>query len=508
MNKRNAKTERKRNVQTVELAQPKPVEYRPPQAVIDARTAKPTIELGGSGSELFWGNVSEAYIPELRYPAAATHYREMLRRDPTIASADVAIKLMARGAQWKVAAAGNDEPDKKAADFLQSCMNDMSHTFEQGIEDAISCVWYGWHFNEIVYKKRMGARPARSESVPNPGASKFDDGLIGWRKFASRKQSSFWKWEIDNTGGVQGIWQTIPSTTGSGAALQRFIPIEKGLLFNARRDPGNPEGLSFLEPIYETWHFVKNLAIVQGIGFERSFTGLPVFEYLQTPSPADQSVVEQTGKALRVGAKSFVAVPSTVKFDLKDSANTAAAPLLETIKYYRTLMLQIVLAQFLSLPTNGAGSFALGRDQSALFLMIVDALLDNLASVFNRFAVPRLFGYVDFGALTDYPQITHSIVQKPNLPELSQYFGAMAPFVQPFLQDPANSIEIANQMLENAGLPKIKTPKDVPETPETGTTDEGDLAHPPARGIKFYQMRFDQAMAKFEQALEQSASNA
>jgi len=447
-----------------------------------AHRTRPTDEIDATGLSIIWGHVEGAYLKELHYPEAAAKYNEMLRRDPTLASLDVAMKLLARTAKWSVLPGGNSDADKAAADFLLQAMNDMSHSFDDHIEDALSCVPYGWAYFEIVYKRRNGFQPENSEQ-PSSG---YNDGRIGWRKFAIRRQSSLDHWEFDEAGGLRGLWQRVPLSQGK---TLRFIPIEKSLLYNGRRDAGNPEGLSFFEPIYETWHFVKNLAIIQGIGFERSFVGLPYFGYKTRPSPSDESIVESIGQALRVGAKAYVAVPEeTINFDLKTVTHTNAASILDTIKYYRELMLTTMLAQFLALGLNGVGSLALGRDQSTLFLMCVDGLLDKLTAVLNRFAVPRLFRYNDFGQLTAYPQITHTTVQKPNLPELASYLNALSPYITPFLSDPARSITIVNQLLEQAGLSPVKdTNADTGDAPEMDTTavDEAG-AELKARGQRWY----------------------
>jgi hypothetical protein len=422
--------------------------------------AKITDEIGATGLSIVWGHVEETYLRELRYPEAAAKYNEMLRRDPTLASLDVAMKLLARTARWSVVPGGNSDADKQAADFMLQAMDDMSHSFDDHIEDALSCVPYGWSYFEIVYKRRDGYQP---DDNPQPSSS-FDDGRIGWRKFAIRKQSSLDHWEFDDAGGLRGMWQRVPASRQT----LRFIPIEKSLLYNGRRDAGNPEGLSFFEPIYESWHFVKNLAIIQGIGFERSFVGLPYFGYKTRPSPSDESMVESVGQALRVGSKAYVAIPENViSFDLKTVTHTNATSILDTIKYYRELMLMTVLAQFLALGLNGVGSLALGRDQSTLFLMCIDGLLDKVAAVLNRFAVPRLFRYNDFGTLTAYPQITHTTVQKPNLPELASYLSALNPYILPLVNDPAG-VTIVNQLLEHAGLPPVVKDK-AADTTETGT---------------------------------------
>jgi hypothetical protein len=475
--------------------------------ITQAEHAKPTAELGATGLLAFAGNIEEAYLAELRYPAAYAKFNEMRRRDPTIASMLNAIALLARTASWTVEPAGSSEPDKAAAAFLEQCIGDMSHTLEDCAEDLLSAIPFGWAWSEIVYKRRKGTR--------GDSESKYDDGKIGWRKFAPRRQSSFYKWELDESGGVNGLWQTI----ALDAKCTRYMPIDKSLHFVAQRDMGNPEGLPILEHAYEPWHFVKNLQIIMGIGWERSFVGLPKFVYgtpenPYQPTADDKAIVERTGKGLRVDEKAFVALPGQIGFELLSTANQGAATLLDTIRQFRISILQILLADFIALGTTAAGgSYSLGQDKSALFLLAVDGWLDKLAhpdklGIFNRYAVPRLFKYNTFDGITDYPRIVHSSVQKPNLQAMASYLNSLGAFIRP-------DAVLEAHLRQQGGFPqadddsRFETPQAPPEEmlprgddddvdddaspddaePETGEEADAEMAaalHPPARGQKWH----------------------
>lgn len=474
-----------------------PIEFRVAPEVSVANNASPTDELGQSGLMQFRGLIEEAYLRELRYPQAYDKFNEMRRRDPTIASLLNAVKLLARTATWSVERAGSSEADKRAAEFLEQNMSDMSVTFQDVTEDLLSAIPFGWAWSEIVYKRRDG-------TTAEP-ASKYDDGALGWRKFAPRRQSSFVRWEFDENDGVQGLWQ---STRATGKP--RFLPIDKSIHFVADRDMGNPEGMSILEPMYESWHYVKNLQIIMGIGFERSFVGLPVFEYADgyEPSDADKTLVASTGKGLRVDEKAFVGVPANIKFHLETTTNTNAAALLETIKQYRIWCLMVVMADFIALGTMASGgSYSLGQDKSELFLMAVDGWLDKIAhpdnlGVLNRYAVPRLFAYNSgFEGMTDYPRIKHSTIQKPTLPALANYLSTLSGFITP---DPELEVELrrmANLPQRAAGA-AMETADDNIETGDKAS--DVALSRTPrrrhglgARGVKFFEMQFEKALAEF-----------
>ncbi len=484
--------------------------------------AKPTAEIGESGLLHFHGQIEEAYIRELRYPQAYAKLNEIRRRDPTIASLANAVKLLSHTAIWSVEPAGSSDVDKRAAEFLEQSLADMSLTIQDAVEDFLSALWFGWSWSEIVYKRRKG-----------PGsdpASKYDDGGIGWRKWAPRRQSTFYRWEFDDTDTVQGLWQM----TRNGKQI--YLPIKKSLHFTPDRDMGNPEGMSVLEPVYESWHYVKNLQIINGMGFERAFVGLPVFEYAEdyTPTEEDRKLVAAIGRALRVDEKAWVGVPAGVKFRLETVTNSNATSLLDAIKQYRIWMLMVVMADFMALGVlSSGGSYSLGQDKSELFLMAVDGWLDKIAhpdnlGILNRYAVPRLFAYNSgFDGMTDYPRIKHSSVQKPNLPALADFLSALYNFILP---DP--NLEKELRSLANLPPPMASTtryasrdtqadnpedksqeeteePEESPETGDEAVTD-AELARRrryhrglQPRGMGYFELQFHKSLREFKREQRQ-----
>ena len=63
-------------------------------------------------------------------------------------------------------------------------------------------------YHEIVYKRRSGR-------TGNPKTnSKYDDGLIGWRKLPIRSQDSLYQWEYDDEDNLIGMTQMPPPNFG------------------------------------------------------------------------------------------------------------------------------------------------------------------------------------------------------------------------------------------------------------------------------------------------------
>lgn len=420
-------------------------------------------EIGAEGLDQFYGNVTEVYNPLLQWPGVYSTYNEMRRRDPTLRAIFNIIGMLAKQAEWKAEKPSDEGANTEAADFLDECLADMSHTPGDLIDDALTCLPFGWASNEICYKRREGPDGKYS--------SQFTDGKVGWRKFAPRRQSTLDKWLFDDDGGWKGWTQRAPP--GYEAV---DLPIEKLLHFTCTRDGGNPEGISLFESAYEPWHYVTNLQIIGGIGWQRAFVGLPVFVFEQGPGAGDLTKVQNVAESLFVNEKQYVIVPPNVTFSLETTDTAGAVSLLETIRFYRVLMAQLVFADFIFLGSANTGSWALGSDKTQMFLQGVNGYLDRIADVWTRFGVKRLFE-LNGMPTEDMPAIGHTTLRKTNLPELAEFVAKVAPQL-------AWSPEDALWLRELAGMPTIDLTeqKRREAEKEKKTRDAFERQGPPGQG--------------------------
>ncbi len=399
-------------------------------------------EIGVEGMEelatpMFGGQTLGEYRADLHWPGVYDVYDEMRRRDPTLRSIVHVTKLLAKTARWKAEPATDRPADREAAEFLESCLEGMSHTVSDWIDDAFTALPFGWASSEIVYQRR-------------------EDGRIGWRKLAFRRQSSWDGWLYDDAGGFQGWWQR------AAPRYQRVrLPSEKLIHTVFERDGGRPEGMSIFESAYEAWHYVTNLQLISGIGWQRSFVGLPVFEFEQVPSDDDSGAVREIGQGLRVGARQYISVPPGIKFRLEASQNSGAGALLDEIKYFRALIAQIVLADFIMLGMDG-GSYAIGSDKSMIFMMIVDGLLDRVSEAWNRFGVRRLFELNSFPGMTAAPHLTHSAIRKVRLGDIGAFVQQIGPWMPLTETDVAWVREQVGIPIPPPGTPVIERSGQVP----------------------------------------------
>ena len=382
-------------------------------------------ELGATGLNYSHGYVHEEFLPALRGANARKIYKEMYYNDPTIGAIFFAAEQICRRAKWRIEPAGSSNVDKQAAQFLDECLHDMSTTWQDTLTEILTMLPYGWSWHEIVYKRRLGPNKGPK------GRSQYNDGRIGWRRIPGRSQDTLWEWEFDknNDGGIKAMIQMAPPDYS-----MRRIPIEKSLLFRTKANRNNPEGASLLRNAYRPWYFKKHIEEIEGIGIERDLAGLPM---LEPPPGVDiwnekdpesvriRQYAEKLVRNVRRDKNEGLVIPNGWKFTLLSTGSRRQFDTNAILNRYDQRIAITVLADMVLLGSEKVGSFALAEVKKSLFAAAIEAMLDMIADIFNRHAVPRLFALNSFVGISKLPRVVHGEVETPGLPELSQYISSL-----------------------------------------------------------------------------------
>lgn len=378
----------------------------------------------GSGSIFF-----EEFLPELRGVKGVQAYTEMADNDATVGAILFAIEMLMRQCEFHVEPSGDSAKDKECAEFVESCMNDMERTWADTLSEIVSFLTYGWSYHEIVYKRRVGKT---SSPVTN---SKYDDGLIGWRKLPIRSQDTLYGWEYkDDTDDLMGMTQAPPPTYA-----HLTIPIEKALHFRTRSRKDNPEGRSILRTAYRAYYFKKRLEEIEGYGMERDLAGFPVLY-----GPADMDIwnsedpdmvsalvrAETIVSSIRRDAREGLVLPggdNGWKLELISSGSRRQFDTNAIIDRYDKRIATSVLADFVMLGQQSVGSFALADNKTQIFAMAIGTYLDVICEVFNNQAIPRLIDINGdhFKGITDYPKMVHGDIDEPDLTQFANFIKEM-----------------------------------------------------------------------------------
>lgn len=400
----------------------------------------PYEELGLTGLDYTAGVVVDDTIQNLYGRQAIKIFKDMRDNEPVCGATLFAIDMLVRQAEWTVSPFEDDNAEDEAnAKFIEECMDDMSHTFNDYVSEAFSMLPFGWAYHEIVYKRRTG--PNKEAKL----SSKFDDGKIGWRKLPLRGQESLDRWVFDESGGVRAMIQQAPPDYAI-----RIIPIEKALLNRTSVHKNNPEGRSVFRSAYRPWTFKKRIEEIEGIGIERDLAGLPIayvdpeilMESATTEQVAMRQRVEKIVKNIRRDTQEGIVWPMAYdregnqiyKFELLTTGGSRQFDTSSIIQRYEQRIAMTVLADFILLGHEAVGSFALSDSKTNLFAVALGTWLDRIADVFNRYAIPRLFD-INNMPLDRLPKIVHSDIEVPDLAGMAALITALAGAGMPLFPD-------------------------------------------------------------------------
>jgi len=422
-------------------------------------------EYGLIGQNRYGGIFYEEFLPALRGTKGVQVFQEMSENDETVGAILFAIEMLIRQCDFTVEPGGPEDIDKEAARFVEQCMNDMESTWTDTLSEILSFLTYGWSFHEIVYKLRKG------KSGSPETRSKYNDGLIGWRKLPIRAQDTLYQWEYK-----EGTDELTGMTQAPAPSFQHItIPVEKALHFKTRSRKNNPEGRSILRNAYRPWYFKKRIQEIEGIGIERDLAGFPV---LYTPENADiwnpddpESVrmlatAEAIVSGVRRDAREGIVLPGGEngwKLELLSTGSRRQFDTNQIIDRYDQRIATTVLADFVMLGQRDVGSFALASSKTKIFALAIGTYLDIICETFNNQGIPRLIDLnrEKFSGITDYPRMRHGDIEDADLPSVGAFLQQM---VDIGLLNPDEQLE--QYVRRIAHLPERMEPK-------MGTSDAG-----------------------------------
>jgi hypothetical protein len=421
------------------------------------RNLGPFQELGVTGLKRAGGYIDEEFLPQLRGRKAVQVYREMSSNDPIVGALLFAITQLLRNVDWTVVPGGKTAEDNKAAKLVETAKDDMSHSFDHFIAEALSSLIYGWSWHEIVYKRRMG--PWQKDGRQR---SKYADGLIGWRKMPIRAQETLLRWVFDDSGDVRGMIQLAPPDYKT-----RVLPIERSLLIRNGAHKNSPEGVSLLRTAYRPWFYKKRLEEFESIGVERDLAGLPMIKvpasYLKARPGTEQAKMvdafRKMVRGLRRNEQEGLVFPTAWDADTKQPMfdfqllGSGGARQFSTdglIQRYEQRILMSVLADWIMVGHTETGTYNMHVDKRGAFQTALNAMAISIADVLNRHAIPRLF-MANGWKPDNLPEFQPSDVDAPNLTELAGFLTQTANLG--FAWGPDADVE--KFLRRSAGLPEL-----------------------------------------------------
>lgn len=361
-------------------------------------------EIGYAGLTVFNDVSYDELKTELNFPHNIKIYKEMSYHTCVNACLSLYENLISK-VNWRIAPPKDaTDEEKRQAEFVQQCLDDMDVPFRHVIKDCLSSNIYGFAVLEKVYRRRYKSN-----------GSMYDDGKIGLKKIALRNQETISKFIFDDMGNeILGVKQNL-SNVVSGfygskpGKLEVTLPRNKFLLVNVGRNRGDPYGKSPLRDVYLAWRYLTVIQEIEAAGVAKDLQGLPVLtipvQYMSPDASPEQKAQYENFKNIirniQNNTQSGLILPSqadpdtrTPLFDMKLLSTEGGKKSFDTTKvkeYYQNQIYTGLFADVLILGQGGVGSFALGQIKNSLTGSAIESMLDNIVECFNRDVIRQIY---------------------------------------------------------------------------------------------------------------------
>ena len=424
---------------------------------------KSKLELGYSGANTRFGQIrADEFQNELKGKQGIRKYREMRDNDATIGAVMYATEQILRDVPRIVEPA--DKKNEKAvemAKWLETVFDDMEHSLDDHISEALSSLTFGFAVFEPVYKIRGGPK-----FVDPKRKSKHSDGHYGIRKLASRAQWTIDSFKVDEkTGEILGVNQERSALTSN------FIPKNKLVHYRTTTTNNDPSGRSILRNAFKSYVYLNTMQVTEGIAVERELNGIPIIripsDYLADDATEDQVAIrkmaERIGRDLKFNEQGSIVLPSDV-WVVEDKATTHRLVDVELIasngnrniaidpiiRRYQHDIARSVMAEFLMLGSSTTGSYALSKSKTDIFLRSVESYINTIYDVLNEQIVKPLWELNGFDVEL-MPTLKAGDVAPHDLDALGSYLrnlnGADINLTE--------QVDIIDALLANAELPLL-----------------------------------------------------
>lgn len=419
--------------------------------------------LGVAGQNVHNGNFrADEFLRDLKGRAAVKKYREMRDNDSTIGAVMFSAEQMLRDVEINVKPADDSDEAKKEQEFVESVLDDMEHSLDDHIAEALSFLSYGFAWFEVVYKRRQGSNKDLKKK------SKHNDDRIGIRKLACRSPWTIDRFDVEHkTGDILGIYQNTGFATG-----EHYIPSRKSIYYRTTTINGDPSGRSILRNAYTSYEYLNNMQSIEAVGVERELAGIPVArvpaEYLSPDATNSQTTfrneLETILRDVKFNEQGFIILPSDtypdkdgsptnerlVDVELMSSSGTRNIDIAPIITRYQHCIARSVLSEFIMLGAGSNGSYAMSKSKTDLFLRGLESFITQLVDTMNKQLIEPLWELNSLDPKV-MPKLVAGDVAPHDLKELGSYLrnlnGADINL--------ADQHDIVDALLHNAELPKL-----------------------------------------------------
>ena len=361
-------------------------------------------EMGNLGLSVFGGVTESDLRSELNFPQSVKTFKTMSAHS-AINSALTLFDNIVGKAKWNMVPPKEaSEEEKKQCKIVEEMMHDMEGTWPEFIRDVLSMNQFGFSVHEKVYRKRYTAN-----------GSKYNDGIIGWKKLPIRAQETIEKFIFSPDGNdILGVKQNLAGISDnynrfSGRENKEVVlPRSKIMLFRSGKHRGDPFGKSPLRDAYLAWRFLTALEDLEATSVSKDVSGIPVLsippQYLsEDASPSQKAIKAYYENALRnlqMNQQTAFLLPLAYdevskqplfKLELLSMDGKKAFDLNKIKDYYKNLIVTSLFSEVTSMGQTQVGSFALGSLKNSMTGIAAETMIKVVAEVLNKELIQQTY---------------------------------------------------------------------------------------------------------------------
>lgn len=361
-------------------------------AAFRRQSVAPTKSIGAPGVATYGGFVqTNEKNPDISsHDARYRTYSDILSNTSIVAAGVRYFLNLTAKAEWTFTPSEADK-DGKYAELAEEILRaDPETSWHRVVRRAAMYRFYGFSIQEWTAMRRK-------------------DGVITLMDIAPRAQSTIERWDLDTSGRVLGAIQVSPQTQQS-----IYLPRKKILYLVDDSLNDSPEGLGLFRHLVEPAARLRRYEQLEGFGFETDLRGIPMgrapFEELNAKVKSGELSAAEKDTMLN-GITSFMRghikspklglLLDSIAYETKDEAGRpssipkysmellkgSASSFTENANAIERLnreLARVLGVEQLLLGSSSSGSFALSRDKTSSFFLLVDGGLKEIKEAVEK----------------------------------------------------------------------------------------------------------------------------
>ncbi len=325
-----------------------------------------TIEVGSTGTEIYAGYLDEDYLAELNGKVWMEKIDMIRRSDANVKMCTGALKSPLKSSTWAIKTREESEMAEKQKLLIEKALfQDINKSFTRLLGEILTFVDYGYSLFDITHQVKTDKELGTYNTL---------------KSISYRSQKTIERWNVLPDGTLQTVTQIAYGDLGVMTNMDaRFL-----LHFAPDQEGDNFEGISVIRAMYGCWLRKNKFLQLTAAGIEKYAIPTPVGTVpVGTEGKAEFAAFKRALECYSSNQTNYIILPEGFKIEF-NNVTFDAEMVRSAINAENQEMVNSILASFLLLGQNGAGSLALSNNLSDFFAQTITYLSDHIIEQFDR----------------------------------------------------------------------------------------------------------------------------